>query len=94
MTEPLLAVDSLTKRFADRASITGRVRGRDAATLTALDAVSIEVAPGETLGIVGESGSGKSTLARCIMTCSAPAARSCAPCGGRSRWSIRTRTRR
>ncbi|HEY5182444.1 MAG TPA: oligopeptide/dipeptide ABC transporter ATP-binding protein, partial [Dermatophilaceae bacterium] len=32
----------------------------------AVDDVSLEVYPGETLGLVGETGCGKSTLARCI----------------------------
>jgi peptide/nickel transport system ATP-binding protein len=33
----------------------------------AVDAVSLTVRRGETLGVVGESGSGKSTLARCVV---------------------------
>ncbi|KQS65691.1 peptide ABC transporter ATP-binding protein [Rhizobium sp. Leaf371] len=35
-------------------------------TLHAVDNISLDVFPAETLGLVGESGSGKSTLGRCL----------------------------
>jgi oligopeptide transport system ATP-binding protein len=65
MTEPLLGVEELTKHY--RVRIGGR-----RATLHALDGVSFEIFPGETVALVGESGSGKSTAAHCILRLEQP----------------------
>ena len=56
MSEPLLKVDDLRVEFDTRH---GRV--------TALDGVSFDLMPAETLGIVGESGCGKSITALSLM---------------------------
>ena len=60
---PLLAARNLKKHFPLRGGVLHRVQ----AVVQAVDDVSFEVRPGETLGIVGESGCGKSTTARLLM---------------------------
>ena len=66
-TMPLLSVRDLTMRFTKGRTLADILAGRPAQIVSALNSVSLDVMPGETLGIVGESGCGKSTLARCIV---------------------------
>ncbi|NKN15110.1 dipeptide ABC transporter ATP-binding protein [Rhizobium laguerreae] len=60
---PLLEIDDLHVRFRTGG---GLFRG-GAKTISAVAGVSLQIMPGETVGIVGESGSGKSTLARAVL---------------------------
>ncbi|TAU44283.1 ABC transporter ATP-binding protein (plasmid) [Rhizobium leguminosarum] len=60
---PLLEIDDLHVRFRAGGAL---LRG-GAKTVSAVAGVSLQVMPGETVGIVGESGSGKSTLARAVL---------------------------
>jgi len=59
----LLEVNDLKKHFAVR----GGILGLGAASVHAVDGVSLHVDRGETLALVGESGCGKSTVGRAIL---------------------------
>ncbi|MCX5385818.1 ABC transporter ATP-binding protein [Streptomyces sp. NBC_00083] len=60
--EPLLKVEGLVKHFPIKKGLLGRATS----AVKAVDGLSFDVRPGETLGVVGESGCGKSTMGRLI----------------------------
>jgi oligopeptide transport system ATP-binding protein len=64
MTEPFLQVRDLKVHFPVR---TGGILIGRYTPLKAVDGVSFDLNPGETLGVVGESGCGKSTLGRAVL---------------------------
>lgn len=77
MTDPILKIDTVSKRFTRRPGLAERLAGKftgggKPVIVHALTDVSLEVAKGEVLGIVGESGCGKSTLGRVIAGIHAP----------------------
>lgn len=59
MTAPLLTVDDLVVEYPGK--------GFRAQPFRALKRVSLDILPGETMGLVGESGSGKTTLGRAVL---------------------------
>jgi len=65
----LLKVEDLTKHFA---LANGPLRRK--LRVRAVDGVSFEIAPGETLGLVGGSGCGKSTVGRAVVGLTEPTA--------------------
>ena len=70
MTEPLLSVKGLVKRFP----VKGGILQRTVNEVHAVSGVSIDIKRGETLGLVGESGCGKSTTGRLILRLIEPTA--------------------
>lgn len=61
--QPILQIKNLKKYFPVRKGLFGRSKQ----FVKAVDDVSFDVYPGETLGLVGESGCGKTTLGRTIL---------------------------
>lgn len=68
MSGPLLRVDNLVRVYRT----SGGLFSGPGLVTRAVDGVSFEVFPGETLGLVGESGSGKSTVGRLTMQLEKP----------------------
>jgi oligopeptide transport system ATP-binding protein len=70
-TEPLLRINNLSKYFpVTRGALVTRKIG----DIKAVDRISFDIYPGETLGLVGESGCGKTTTGRVILKLVEPSA--------------------
>lgn len=65
---PLIRVDGLEKHYP----ITKGVLKREVGRVRAVDGISFDVHPGETVGLVGESGCGKSTAATTMIRLEEP----------------------
>ena len=71
---PLLEARGISKEFVLSDGLFRRLRGHPAATLKAVDDVSLTINRGETVGLVGESGCGKSTFGRLLLRLYEPTA--------------------
>ena len=65
---PILSVRDLAKHYPLKSGVVRHTVGH----VKAVDGVSFDLYPGETLGVVGESGYGKSTLGRLLVNLEPP----------------------
>src|SRR3979409_2110936 len=67
--QTLISIKDLKVHFPlGRGSLFSRSRG----VVKAVDGVTLDIYPGETLGLVGESGCGKTTLGRAVLRLAEP----------------------
>jgi peptide/nickel transport system ATP-binding protein len=65
---PILSIKNLTKHYVLEQGLMGKLLRQDPPeAIKAVDSVSLDLYPGEILGLVGESGCGKSTLSRTLL---------------------------
>jgi oligopeptide transport system ATP-binding protein len=77
LSDPLIAIRNLKVHFdLGGGGVFSKLIGNNPVRriVKAVDGVTIDILPGETLGLVGESGCGKSTLGRAILRLTEPTA--------------------
>ena len=68
MSEALVSIDNVVKTYPIKGGAFQKVVG----IVKAVDGVSLDIMPGDAIGLVGESGCGKSTLGRAILRLEEP----------------------
>lgn len=71
---PILQLQDLKQHYTLEQNFISRLFDKTDHTIRAVDGISLNLYPGETLGLVGESGCGKSTLSRTILQLLRPTA--------------------